>query len=132
MITNKELQTTLINILIAVLPIISAFIIRILNLKANQIKQSTKNDKIGKYIDLAKEIVVKSVIAVNQTYVENLKQNNQFTQEKAKEAFDLAKNRIVSILTQDTKNAIILLYGDLNSFLDSQIEMTVSNIKKFK
>ena len=129
---SKELRTTLIQVLIAVLPIISAFIIRILNLKANQIKQSTKNDKIDKYIDLAKEIVVKSVIAVNQTYVENLKQNNQFTQEEAKEAFQLAKNRILSILTEDTKKVIIAIYGDLNAFLDSQIEMTVSNIKELK
>lgn len=127
---SKELQTTLIQVLIAILPILSAFLIRVLNLKAEQIKQLNKNRKLDKFIDLAKDIIEKSVISVNQTYVEKLKEQKEFTEEKQKEAFKIAKKKILSILTEDTKKAILLLYGDLNAFLDSQIEATVNNVKK--
>ena len=87
---SKELQTTLIQVLIAILPILSAFLIRVLNLKAEQIKQLNKNRKLDKFIDLAKDIIEKSVISVNQTYVEKLKEQKEFTEEKQKEAFKIS------------------------------------------
>ncbi|MGP1488373.1 MAG: hypothetical protein ACTTIX_04160 [Peptoanaerobacter stomatis] len=124
-----ELNTLLVQLLIAIIPILSAFIVRLLNLKASEIKQFTKNTRLNKYIDLAKDIVTKSVIAVNQTYVDKLKEQKIFTEEKQKQAFKLAKDKILSILTEDVKKAILLLYGDLNSFLDAQIEATVKELK---
>ena len=124
-----ELNTLLVQLLIAIIPILSAFIVRLLNLKASEIEQFTKNTRLNKYIDLAKDIVTKSVIAVNQTYVDKLKEQKIFTEEKQKQAFKLAKDKILSILTEDVKKAILLLYGDLNSFLDAQIEATVKELK---
>ncbi|MGP1568485.1 MAG: hypothetical protein ACTTHM_07190 [Peptoanaerobacter stomatis] len=126
---KQELQTILIQLLIAILPILSAFIIRLLNLKSNEIKQLTKNKLLDKYIDYAADIIKKVVIAVNQTYVDKLKEHKIFTEEKQKQAFKLAKDKILSILTEDVKKAILLLYGDLNSFLDAQIEATVKELK---
>lgn len=85
---KQELQTTLIQLLIAILPILTAFIVRLLNLKSNEIKELTKNSKLDKYVDYAADIIKKSVIAVNQTFVEKLKEQNAFTPEKQKEAFE--------------------------------------------
>jgi hypothetical protein len=126
---KQELQTVLVQLLIAILPILSAFIIRLLNLKSNEIKQLTKNSKLDKYIDYAADIIKKSVIAVNQTFVEKLKEQGAFTQEKQKEAFELAKKKILSMLNEDSKKVLASIYGDLNTFLDSQIEATVNNLK---
>ena len=126
---KQELQTVLVQLLIAILPILSAFIIRLLNLKSNEIKQLTKNSKLDKYIDYAADIIKKSVIAVNQTFVEKLKEQNAFTQEKQKEAFELAKKKIMSMLNEDSKKALASIYDDLNAFLDAQIEATVNNLK---
>ena len=126
---KQELQTVLVQLLIAILPILSAFIIRLLNLKSNEIKQLTKNSKLDKYIDYAADIIKKSVIAVNQTFVEKLKEQGAFTKEKQKEAFELAKKKILSMLNEDSKKVLASIYGDLNTFLDSQIEATVNNLK---
>nr|DAS80722.1 MAG TPA: hypothetical protein [Caudoviricetes sp.] len=126
---KQELQTVLVQLLIAILPILSAFIIRLLNLKSNEIKQLTKNSKLDKYIDYAADIIKKSVIAVNQTFVEKLKEQNAFTSEKQKEAFELAKKKILSMLNEDAKKALASIYDDLNAFLDAQIEATVNNLK---
>lgn len=126
---KQELQTTLIQLLIAILPILTAFIVRLLNLKSNEIKEVTKNSKLDKYVDYAADIIKKSVIAVNQTFVEKLKEQNAFTPEKQKEAFELAKKKILSMLNEDAKKILAAIYGDLNTFLDSQIEATVNNLK---
>lgn len=126
---KQELQTTLIQLLIAILPILTAFIVRLLNLKSNEIKELTKNSKLDKYVDYAADIIKKSVIAVNQTFVEKLKEQNAFTPEKQKEAFELAKKKILSMLNEDAKKILAAIYGDLNTFLDSQIEATVNNLK---
>ena len=126
---KQELQTVLVQLLIAILPILSAFILRLLNIKSNEIKKLTKNSKFDKYIDYAADIIKNSVIAVNQTFVEKLKEQNAFTPEKQKEAFELAKKKILSMLNEDAKKILAAIYGDLNTFLDSQIEATVNSIK---
>jgi len=126
---KQELQTVLVQLLIAILPILSVFIIRLLNLKSNEIKQHTKNSIFDKYIDYAADIIKKSVIAVNQTFVDILKEQNSFTPEKQKEAFELAKKKILSMLNEDAKKVLASIYGDLNTFLDSQIEATVNKLK---
>ncbi|MGP1412211.1 MAG: hypothetical protein ACTTKD_10310 [Peptoanaerobacter stomatis] len=126
---KQEIQTVLVQLLIAIIPILSAFIVRLLNLKSNEIKQITKNNIFDKYIDYAADIIKKSVIAVNQTFVEKLKEQNTFTPEKQKEAFELAKKKILSMLNEDSKKALKSIYGDLNTFLDAQIEATVNNLK---
>ena len=126
---KQELQTTLIQLLIAILPILTTFIVRLLNLKSNEIKELTKNSKLDKYVDYAADIIKKSVIAVNQIFVDKLKEQNGFTPEKQKEAFELAKKKILSMLNEDAKKALTMIYGDLNTFLDSQIEATVNSLK---
>nr|DAM73064.1 MAG TPA: hypothetical protein [Bacteriophage sp.]DAU32991.1 MAG TPA: hypothetical protein [Caudoviricetes sp.] len=126
---KQELQTTLIQMLIAILPILTTFIVRLLNLKSNEIKELTKNSKLDKYVDYAADIIKKSVIAVNQTFVDTLKEQNAFTPEKQKEAFELAKKKILSMLNEDAKKVLASIYGDLNTFIDSQIEATVNSIK---
>ena len=127
---KQELQTTLIQLLIAILPILTTFIVRLLNMKSNEIKELTKNSRLDKYIDYVADIIKKSVIAVNQTFVEKLKEQGNFTIEKQKEAFELAKKKILSMLNEDAKKALTMIYGDLNTFLDAQIEATVNNLKK--
>ncbi|EHL13118.1 hypothetical protein HMPREF9629_00418 [Peptoanaerobacter stomatis] len=126
---KQELQTTLIQLLIAIFPILTTFIVRLLNLKSNEIKELTKNSRLDKYIDYVADIIKKSVIAVNQTFVEKLKEQGNFTIEKQKEAFELAKKKILSMLNEDAKKALTMIYGDLNTFLDAQIEATVNNLK---
>lgn len=129
---KKELNILLIQVLIAILPILSAFIIRMLNLKSEEIKQKTKNNKLDNYIDYAKDIIVKCVIAVNQTYVNELKNNNSFTIKNQKEAFNLAKRKALSMINEDAKKALSTLYTDIDTFIDTQIEVAVNSMKYFK
>ena len=104
-----ESQKLLIEILIAILPIISTFLLRLINLKSQEIKNrniKNKQSQNNKLIDLVTDTIRKIVIALNQTQVEELKKNNEFTKDKQKEVFNKAKNEIMKIVTQDSKKAI--------------------------
>ena len=127
-----ESQKLLIEILIAILPIISTFLLRLINLKSQEIKNrniKNKQSQNNKLIDLVTDTIRKIVIALNQTQVEELKKNNEFTKDKQKEVFDKAKNEIMKILTQDSKKAIKEVYNSVDTFIDTQIEVAVNREK---
>lgn len=127
-----ESQKLLIEILIAILPIISTFLLRLINLKSQEIKNKNiknKQSQNNKLIDLVTDTIRKIVIALNQTQVEELKKNNEFTKDKQKEVFNKAKNEIMKILTQDSKKAIKEVYNSVDTFIDTQIEVAVNREK---
>ena len=55
------------------------------------IRTKTDNELLQNMIDLAEQTCVNCVLAVDQTFVDELKKNGQFTPEKQKEAFELCK-----------------------------------------
>lgn len=127
-----ESQKLLIEILIAILPIISTFLLRLINLKSQEIKNrniKNKQSQNNKLIDLVTDTIRKIVIALNQTQVEEHKKNNEFTKDKQKEVFNKAKNEIMKILTQDSKKAIKEVYNSVDTFIDTQIEVAVNREK---
>lgn len=127
-----ESQKLLIEILIAILPIISTFLLRLINFKSQEIKNrniKNKQSQNNKLIDLVTDTIRKIVIALNQTQVEELKKNNEFTKDKQKEVFNKAKNEIMKILTQDSKKAIKEVYNSVDTFIDTQIEVAVNREK---
>ena len=126
---NLDTSKLLAQIIIALLPILTAFIVRYLNIKSVQLKDITKNKQLDNYINLAIATIQDIVIATNQTTVDNLKKQGQFTQEAQKQVFKDVKEKVLKILPETAKKAILLLYGDINSFLDTQIEVAVNQNK---
>ena len=100
-----------------------------IRVKSKEITAKTENDKADKYIDMLAETISACVIATNQTYVEVLKKQNAFTAEAQKEAFNLTYNAVMSILTDDAKDYLAEIYGDISAYITNKIEAEV-NINK--
>ena len=60
-----------------------------------------------------------------QTYVEALKKDNAFTAEAQKEAFNQTFNAVMAVLTDDAKEYLTTVYGDLNAYITTKIEAEV-------
>lgn len=127
---NSELNKLLIQIIIAVLPILTAFFVRYLNIKTSQLKDVIKNKKINDYIDLADKTIQDIVIQTNQTFVDTFKKTQTFDENEQKEAFKITKTKIMKILTKQSKEAIKMIYGDLDSYINTKIEVGVNQNKK--
>ena len=118
-------------LIIPILPVISTFIIVLLKKKTSEISQNIKNDEIKKYINIAEDAVYTAVTAVTQTYVMTLKKENAFTEEAQEEAFETAKAKSLLIMGQSAQEALELVYGDLNEWLNNKIEYYVNISKSY-
>ena len=115
--------------IIPLLGVLTAYIVKFINVKSLEIQSNVSNDMADKYIGMVAETISACVIATNQTYVEALKKQNAFTAEAQKEAFNLTYNAVMAILTDDAKEYLAEIYGDVAAYITNKIEAEV-NISK--
>ena len=114
---------------IPLLGILTAYLVKFINMKSVEIQANVDNNMADKYIAMVADTVSACVIATNQTYVEALKKNNAFTAEAQKEAFQLTYNAVMAILTEEAKEYLAEIYGDVAAYITNKIEAEV-NISK--
>lgn len=114
---------------IPLLGVLTAYIVKYINVKSIEIQTGIDNDMADKYIAMVADTVSACVIATNQTYVEALKKENAFTVEAQKEAFQLTYNAVMAILTDEAKEYLAEIYGDVSAYITNKIEAEV-NISK--
>lgn len=114
---------------IPLLGVLTAYIVKFINIKSGEIQNKVENDLADKYIAMVTDTISACIIATNQTYVETLKKQNAFTAEAQKEAFQLTYNAVMAILTDDAKDYLAEIYGDVSAYITNKIEAEV-NISK--
>ena len=114
---------------IPLLGVLTAYLVKFINAKSAEIQHNVDNDMADKYISMVADTISACVIATNQTYVEALKKQNAFTTEAQKEAFKLTYEAVMAILTDDAKDYLAEIYGDVAAYITNKIEAEV-NISK--
>ena len=115
--------------IIPLLGVLTTFIIKWINVKSNQIQKDNDNALANKYIQMLTDTINSCVIATNQTYVESLKKQGKFDAEAQKQAFEQTTQAVLTILSQEAKDYLANIYGDLNKYISEKIEASV-NINK--
>lgn len=114
---------------IPLLGILTKFLIDFLSAKRDELNSKTDNGITQKYTNMIYQTVVDCVIATNQTFVESLKKSGSFDEAAQKEAFNRTMNAIMAILSDDAKEYITEITGDLNTYLTQLIEAEVNKRK---
>ena len=109
-----------------ILPLISMIGGKLINWLSTKIK----NEKAGNLIGTTTEIVINAVKSVFQTYVDSLKKEGEFGKESQLVALNKAKEVAISQMTEEVKEFIRENYGDLDAWLNTQIEATIDTLKK--
>lgn len=132
---NENLNGLLITIIQAVvipaIPILVAFLVKLLKVKAEQATIKINNELARQYLQEAIDSVLQAVTYTSQTYVDSLKTQGRFDVDAQKVAFATAKEVALQLLTEDAKQMIADLYGDITVWLDTKIEQTVKEQKTF-
>lgn len=115
--------------IIPLLGILTAYIVKYINMKSKEIQIQVDNELADKYIDMLAETITACVIATNQTYVETLKKQGKFDAEAQKEAFNQTYNAIMAVLTDEAKLYLTNIYGDLTAYITTRIEAEVNMSK---
>ena len=110
--------------------VLVAYVVKYINAKGNEIAANVDNELASKYIVMLTTTITDCVVATNQTYVEALKKEGKFDKEAQNKAFQMTYNAIMDILTEDAKEYLNNLYGDLSLYLSKRIEAEVVANKK--
>ena len=117
---------------VCVLPllgVLTMYIVKFIQVKSAEITGKVDNDLADKYINMLAVTIENCVIATNQTYVEALKAAGKFDAEAQKTAFNMTKNAVMVILSDEAKKYLESAVGDLNEYITQQIEAAV-NVNK--
>ena len=112
--------------LIPLLGILTAYAVKFIKIKGDEIAVKLNNEKANKYITLVSQTITDCVIATNQTYVEALKKDNAFSADAQKAAFQMTYDAVMAVLTDDAKDYIVAVYGDLSAYITTKIEAEVN------
>lgn len=93
------------------------------------LNQKIKDEKTRFILTGLTAIIERAVRSVFQTYVESLKKTNGFGKEEQAKALELARSEVTKQLTNEIATFIKETYGDVNTFITSQIESTINLLK---
>ena len=116
--------------IIPLLGVLTAYIVKYIQVKSAEITKNTDNTLIDKYTGMLADTISACVLATNQTYVEALKKQGKFDAEAQKIAFNMTLDAVMNILSKDAKEYLSEAFGDLNSYIASQIEASININKK--
>lgn len=93
------------------------------------LRKKIKDEKLERIINRVENIVSKTVILVNQTYVDALKDADMFDSEEQKAAFEMCKEKVLAMLNEESIKAIAETFGDFDEWIRTLIEAYVRENK---
>ena len=114
---------------IPLLGILTTYLVKLIRKKNEELDAKVSKEVSKKYIDMLANTITDCVVSTNQTYVDALKAANAFDKEAQKKAFELTYDKIMNVLTEDAKEYLTTIYGDLEIYITTKIE---SEVKLYK
>ena len=114
-------------VLVAVIPILSGFLCRLLKRLADEVVQNMEDERVKVLVGEIDTAVQSAVNFVNQTFVDELKKAGTFGDDPqyAEEAFRTAYETAIETISSDAMNWISETFGDVRKYLEVKIEESV-------
>lgn len=132
MVTNELISMIFRVVILPLLTVLTGYAVKWINAKAKELKATTDDVYAHKYISMLQDTIVKAVIAVNQTYVDALKQQGSFDKAAQEEAFKRVYETVLLSLNEEAYEYLINIFGDLQTYITTQIEAAVKEHKMVK
>ncbi len=116
--------------IIPLLAVLTTYLVKYINAKSKEIVTISDNALLDKYVNMLAVTISSCVLTTNQTYVDALKKEGKFDLDAQKNAFDMTLNAVLDILSEEAKVYLSEAFGDLNTYITTQIEASVNLNKK--
>lgn len=124
------LQELLYVIITAAIPTVTFYACKFLQVLWQEHKSKIKNETVRNVLENVTTMIASAVTTTTSTYVKNLKADNIFDAEAQKNAFNMTYEAVKKQLTDESKEIIEQVYGDLEVYLTNKIEELVENLKQ--
>lgn len=111
---------------------LAKYLCALINKKIDEAQKNIELDeglKVDSYIDKAQDAIETAVLQTMQTYVDTLKKQNKFDKEAQEEAKNKALEIAKKLISEESKDAIILLYNDFDLYVEANLEKFVNTNK---
>lgn len=115
--------------IVPLLGVLTAYLVKLIQKKSNEIDAKIDDDTLKKYNDILSSAIQECVISTNQTYVNALKGQNLFDEDAQKKAFKKTYEKVMTIMTDAAKEHLAEAYGDLTIYITTKIEAEVNKNK---
>ena len=119
-------------ILICFIPYLAALVKRLIGAAVDALAAHVKNEKAGKCLREVGDAVANAVDAMNQKYVNDLKKDGKFNEDKQKEILQRAVSAALKSLSSDAQEYLKNTYGDTTAYLENRIEAQIGKNKRSK
>ena len=127
--TAALLQEVFFTCLLPLIGILCSYGIAFMRKKVKEMQDNTQNELFNKYSDMLMSIVETCVIATNQTYVDELKEQGRFGPEEHDIAYHKTFDAIKALLTEEMQKVLTEVYTDLDFYISQLIQEQVNVIK---
>lgn len=127
--TAALLQEIFFTCLLPLIGILCSYGIAFMRKKVKEMQDNSQNELFNKYSDMLMGIVETCVIATNQTYVDELKEQGRFGPEEHDIAYHKTFDAIKSLLTEEMQKVLTEVYTDLDFYISQLIQEQVNVIK---
>ena len=127
--TAALLQEIFFTCLLPLIGILCSYGIAFMRKKVKEMQDNANNDLFNKYSDMLMGIVETCVIATNQTYVDELKEQGRFGPEEHDIAYHKTFDAIKALLTEEMQKVLTEVYTDLDFYISQLIQEQVNVIK---
>ena len=112
-----------------VIVLVIPYLFSLLKKKIEADDKLADNDKVEKYMVRAEEYIISAVSMVNQTFVGSLKAEGKFDAAAQKQAFMLAKDNWLKMMSEEMKEVVLEEIGDIDAWIANKIEAAVVAMK---
>lgn len=112
-----------------VVPIIAGLLAWGISVLKKLVNEKIDNATLKAVLNDGLTVLENSVKYTYQTYVEGMKNKDIFDADAQKQALQMAKDKALSMLSEGFINMIKDMYGDVNNWLETNIESTIYTLK---
>lgn len=112
-----------------VVPIIAGLLAWGISVLKKLVNEKIDNATLREVLNDGLTVIENSVKYTYQTYVEGMKDKDIFDEAAQKQALQMAKDKALSMLSEGFINMIKDMYGDVNNWLETNIESTIYTLK---
>lgn len=93
-------------------------------------KSNAKSETAVRCLSILEQTVIDCIKATNQIYVNSLKDKNAFDADAQATALRHTASAVSQVLSDDVKENLTTLFGDLETLIIEKIEANIENAKK--
>lgn len=126
---QQFLSELLIVVIIPLMGVLTKYLITLIQGITDDLKvqKDIKNNALIKeYIDDIETIIIKAVETTNQEYTNVLKANGEWSEDNFRTAFNITKDKVLKLLTEENKELIKTIYNDIDSYIETVVESYIS------